>query len=225
MTTTSSNSSSKARYEKPFRDCTLRFLEKTFRLEEVKMLPSLEEWLNLPAELPAFERQQLLSLRETLAFNVHDWNEHELDSLFIGPLFTIVNFSSKKFNHFAQRDLEGIVEEYRLFGKPDGLIASGRREPEKPFFAFQEYKRLLDPDGDPAAQALAAMLVGQALDEHPRPLYGCYIVGYDWRFMALEGKQYAISHDYSALTDDIFTIFCILKALKAMITKFTSDHE
>lgn len=217
--------SSKIRQEKSFRECTLSFLEKTFQLEEVKVLPSLDHWLSLPAALSDFERQQLIYLREVLDFNVHDWNEHELDSHFIGPLFTFVNFSSKKFNHFAQRDLEGIVEEVRLFGKPDGLIASGRREPEKPFFAFQEYKRLLDPDGDPAAQALAAMLVGQQLDECQKPLYGCYVVGYDWRFMALEGKQYAISHDYSALTDDIFTIFRILKALKAMIVGFTTDNE
>jgi hypothetical protein len=215
--------SSNVRQEKSFRDCTLRFLEKTFGLEEVKTLPSLDHWLRLPAEVSAFERQQLIYLREILVFNVHDWNEHELDRHFIGPLFTFVNFSSKKFNHFAQRDLEGMVEGWRLFGKPDGIIASGRREPEKPFFAFQEYKRLLDPDGDPAAQALAAMLVGQYLDEHPRPLYGCYVVGYDWRFMTLEGKQYVISHDYSALTDDIFTIFRILKALKGMISAFTAD--
>jgi hypothetical protein len=215
--------SSNVRQEKSFRDCTLRFLEKTFGLEEVKTLPSLDHWLRLPAEVSAFERQQLIYLREILVFNVHDWNEHELDRHFIGPLFTFVNFSSKKFNHFAQRDLEGMVEGWRLFGKPDGIIASGRREPEKPFFAFQEYKRLLDPDGDPAAQALAAMLVGQYLDEHPRPLYGCYVVGYDWRFMTLEGKQYAISHDYSALTDDIFTIFRVLKALKGMISAFTAD--
>lgn len=48
--------------------------------------------------------------------------------LYFGPIFTFVNFSSRKFNHFAQRDLEGNVDEIRLFGKPDGLIASGRRE-------------------------------------------------------------------------------------------------
>ena len=116
---------SKVQYEKAFRECTLSFLEKTFGLEQMKTLPSLEQWLTLPADLSAFERQQLVYLREILDFNVHDWNEHELDSHFIGPLFTFVNFSSKKFNHFAQRDLEGRVEAYRLFGKPDGLIASG----------------------------------------------------------------------------------------------------
>jgi hypothetical protein len=207
---------------KAFKECTLQFLEKTFRLEEVKNLPSLERWLAMSEELTEFEHQQLLYLQEILAFNVHDWNEHELDSHFIGPLFTFVNFSSKKFNHFAQRDLDGIVEGYRLFGKPDGIIASGRRVPETPYFAFQEYKRLLDPDGDPAAQALAVMLVGQQLDGRPRPLYGCYVVGYDWRFMTLEEKQYAVSQDYSALTDEVFAIFRILKGLKQIVIELTA---
>lgn len=208
---------------KAFKECTLQFLEKTFSLEEVKSLPSLEQWLAIPADISEFERQQLFCLHEVLAFNVHDWNEHELDTHFIGPLFTFVNFSSKKFNHFAQRDLEGVVEGYRLFGKPDGMVASGRRAPETPYFAFQEYKRLLDPNGDPAAQALAAMLVGQQFNEGSRPLYGCYVVGYDWRFMTLEGKQYTISQDYSALTDDIFAIFRILKALKQIVIELTAS--
>ena len=212
-------------HEKSFKECTLQFLEKTFQVEEIKTLPSLEGWLKTPTELSEFERQQLIYLREILAFNVHDWNEYELDTHFIGPIFTFVNYSSKKYNHFAQRDLAGTVGDYHLFGKPDGLIATGRREPEKPFFAFQEYKRQLDPTGDPAGQALAAMLVGQSLDEAAKPLYGCYVVGYDWRFMTLEGQHYAISLDYSALTDDIFTIFRILKTLKATIIALTDSGK
>lgn len=208
--------------EKSFNECTLAFLERTFQLEEVKMLPALEQWLSMPADVTDFERQQLVHLRDILDFNVHDWNEHELDSHFIGPIFTIVNFSSKRFNHFAQRDLQGTVDGIRLFGKPDGLIASGRREPEKPFFAFQEYKRLLDPNGDPAGQALAAMLVGQSLNEYAKAVYGCYVVGHDWRFLVLEGEQYAISQDYSAITENIFDIFRILKVLKQIVIELTS---
>ena len=130
-----------AQYEKSFRDCTLQFLDKTFLLEEVRVLPALEEWLKEPVEISEIERQQLLLLRELLIFNVHDWNEPELDTHFIGPIFGLVNYSSKKFNHFVQREFSGIVTgvdgEYRLYGKPDGLIASGRRAPEKPFFALQ----------------------------------------------------------------------------------------
>ncbi len=208
--------------EKSFKECTLKYLDRTFNLEEIKMLPGLESWLNTAIEISEFECQQLSYLKDILDFNVHDWNEHELDSHFIGPIFTLVNYSSKKHNHFAQRDLEGVVEEIRLFGKPDGLVASGRREPETPYFAFQEYKRSLDPNGDPAGQALAAMLVGQILDERPKPIYGCYVVGQQWRFMVLEGKEYAISPDYSAITDEIFNIFRILKALKLIVIELTA---
>jgi hypothetical protein len=38
----------------------------------------------------------------------------------------------------------------------------------------------------------------------------------------LEGKQYAISQDYSALTADIFAIFRILKALKQIVIELTA---
>lgn len=205
--------------EMPFRLCNLSFLDETFALKEVQTMQVLDDWLERSVEITDFERSQLLYFRSLLDFNVHDWNEHELDSQFIGPMFALVNFSSYNFNHYAQRDLEGILEEWRLFGKPDGMIASGRRTPKTPYFAFQEYKKELDPHGDPAGQALAAMLVGQSLNEDKWPLYGCYVNGDVWRFMALNGKKYSISSGYIATTDAIFDIFRILKALKEMIIK------
>ena len=209
--------------EKSFRDCNLKFLDKAFALEEVDELAALTEWLDRKVELSDLEQQYLVYLRQILDFNVHDWNEYELDSHFIGPVFTLVNFSSKKYNHYAQRFIKGTVGDYELFGKPDGMIASGRREPEMPYFAFQEYKRELDPDGDPAGQVLAAMLVGNAQNENSElPIYGCYVNGQNWYFLAYENKQYCITPAYSALTDDIFTIFRILKTLKTIVTERTS---
>jgi len=73
--------------------------------------------------------------------------------------------------------------EIELSGEPDGIVATGYWEPKIPLFAFSEYKRLIDPNGDPAGQCLAAMLVGQALSEEPHPLYGCYVIGNAWRFL------------------------------------------
>ena len=67
------------------------------------------------------------------------------------------------------------------------------------------------------------MLIGQSLNEGANPLYGCYVVGYDWRFMTLEGKRYAISPNYSAITDGIVDIFRILKVLKQMIIQWTAE--
>jgi len=176
----------------------------------------------MPADISDFEQQSLLRSQKTLIFNVHDWNEHELDSHFIGPLFALVDFSTSLFNHFAQREIEGTVDDILLYGRVDGLVASGRREPEQPYFAFQEYKRTLDPNGDPTGQCLAAMLVGQTLNPQPMPVYGCYVVGSLWQFLTLEGRQYATSPGYSATSDDLFDIFRILKALKQIVTERTA---
>lgn len=208
--------------EKPFRECNLKFLEKTFNLEEVDSLPIANDWLSTTIDISAFEKESLLHLRQILDFNVHDWNEFELDSHFIGPVFSLVNFSSKKFNHYSQRFLKGTVGNYELFGKPDGIVSAGRREPEIPYFAFQEYKKELDPDGDPAGQVLAAMLVGQSFnDDSLLPVYGCYINGSIWKMMVLSGKEYTITTGLNALTDDIFAIFQLLKALKNIVKTLT----
>ncbi len=205
--------------EKTFRDCKLSWLERTFGLDQVENLSELDNWLSEKPEILGFEHDTLIRLQNLLEFNVRDWYEGELDSFFIGPLMGLVNFSSKKSNLFSERVVEGIVNEWRLFGKPDSFLASGRREPEIPFFAFQEYKKMTDPDGDPAGQTLAAMLAGQTLNANNLPMYGCHVIGADWYFMVLKGKEYAISRDYSALSKEIFNIFGSLKVLKSMIAE------
>ncbi|MEM7539592.1 MAG: hypothetical protein AAF639_45970 [Chloroflexota bacterium] len=109
-------------------------------------------------------------------------------------------------------------------GEPEGLIATGYRVPKISMFAFTEYKRTIDANSDPAGQTLAAMLVGQVLNQADMPVYGCYVVGHDWRFMVLEDNQYTISRDFSAITDEIFDIFGVLKALKLIIMDITATE-
>lgn len=140
-----------------------------------------------------------------LSINRDAWNEQELALHFIGPILGLVHFTEPyRFNLFDERRIGAIVSsdsgDIELSGEPDGIIATGYREPEIPFFAFTEYKRQLDPNGDPVGQTLAAMLVAQRLNEERQPIYGAYIVGTDWRFMMLEGQYYVISRDYSALS-------------------------
>ena len=205
--------------EKTFKECKLSWLERTFGLDEMDDLPSLTDWLSTKTAVDAEEQKSLLRLQKSLKFNFRDWYEGELDSYFIGPVMALVDYSNKKSNIFSDRLIESTVEDWRLYGKPDSFLASGRREPEIPFFAFQEYKKMTDPDGDPAGQALGAMLAGQALNDNGLPMYGCHVIGGDWYFMTLEGKEFAISRDYSALTDEIFDIFSILKTLKIIVAK------
>ncbi len=202
-----------------FKKCTMVKLDKTFSLQQVSNSQVLQDWLSQPAPISDFERQSLQFYQQVLQGNVYDWNETELIECFIGPIFTLVNFTSNRFNLFAERSLVGVVEGIEMRGEPDGMIASGKREPEKPYFCFHEYKRYKDPDGDPAAQCLAAMLVAQTMNQTDQPIYGCYVLGREWSFMVLQGREYAISMPYLAVRDDIFDIFRILKALKQIITE------
>lgn len=156
MRTFSSKSSNVlATQEKPFATCTLKYLDKTFGIRQVKTLPVLDAWLGRTADISDLEQQILLRFQTFLEFNVHDWNEHELDSHFIGPVFALSDFSTRDFNHFSQRELSATVNDILLYGRVDGMVAGGWREPELPFFAFQrsvvtEYKRNLASDDCPA---------------------------------------------------------------------------
>lgn len=206
-----------------FSQCTLPLLDKTFGLRAVRVLPALEAWFQRSSQigLTEYDLHKLADLQELLQVNANSWNEQELSLHFIGPLFSIVKFTDPyRYNLFAQRHIEAIVEGYLLKGEPDGLIASGYYEPEIPYFAFAKYKRQRDPNGDPAGQALAAMLVGQHLNPHPVPLYGCYVVGRDWFFMILEEKHYAISNGHNALQEaELVDILRLLMALKQLVSE------
>jgi hypothetical protein len=172
------------------------------------------------------EKSSLQALQQTLMLNVEGWNEQELSLRFIGPFLSLVQFTEfYRFNLFAQRHIGVVIDDTELSGEPDTIIATGYREPEIPMFAFTEYKRQIDPQGDPAGQTLAAMLVGQVLNGNRHPVYGCYVVGSDWRFMLLDGKHYLISRDYSALSDEIYDILRILKALRAIIVDLTASEN
>jgi hypothetical protein len=206
--------------------CTQDYLERRFGLEPVFVLPALNEWLDAALSLNDLEHAEANELRELLTLNVGHWNEQELSLHFIGPIFSLVKFTVVgKMNLFAQRPISAQVPDREnnlilLSGRPDGLLASGFRSPDMPFFCFQEYKREKDPDGDPAGQCLAAMLAGQVLNSRPdEPLYGCYVVGQNWYFLILTGKQYSQSPAFSAATDEVFFILGVLKQLKALIIK------
>lgn len=203
--------------ELKFKDCTLEKLEDMFGLKEVRQTQALSEWLNNQVGISDFERQVIEFLQQQLIDHVSHWNEDELAFKFIGPLMTLVNYTDEKFDLFTQRPLEGQIDDIKLNGKPDGIIASGKRSPRKPYFCFQEYKRENDPTGEPAGQVLGAMLVAQELNEHQHPIYGCYVRGKYWTFMVLEGKEYSRSLGDVATRDDVFTIFKVLKGLKPIL--------
>ena len=203
-----------------FNDMTQQKMYKLFGLRKVARMDILEEWLAGLPTVSAKEKTVLEVYQHSLITNLEVWNEQELSLGFIGPILNLVNFTVPyRLNLFAQRPLMGIIGEYELFGKPDGILAGGFQEPEVPYFSFQEYKKDINSSGDPAGQNLAAMLVGQQQNEETDIVYGCYVVGRFWYFMVLKGKEYAISKDFSTTDTEIFEVFKILKALRIILFK------
>jgi hypothetical protein len=215
--------------EKAFGDCSISFLEKSFGLRQVLKHESLSEWLEL-AQSQNINQAETLVLpifQDSLITNVSSWHEQDLSLHFIGPIFSLINFTEPYvYNLFAERKISGVIStiddiSIELYGKPDEMIASGFREPESPYFCFQEFKREKDPNGDPIAQALAAMLVGQNINQNRHPMYGCYVLGRDWYFMTLTDNKFCISRGYDATTESIYELFSMLKALKIIIRRLT----
>jgi hypothetical protein len=203
-----------------FRDCNLELLETLFGLEETTQSENLDVWLKQKAKITPFEKAMILHYQELLDFHLLGWNEQELAMNFIGPLIGLLKFTTIKFNLFAERPLEETLqsidnEDIKLSGKPDSLIASGRRSPRIPFFSFHEHKPETEGGGDPTGQVLAAMLVGQAKNkEYNAPMYGCYVIGQNWYFLILENKKYTIAPPFAATSKEVFDIYRVLKALK-----------
>ena len=187
-----------------FGDCTLEKLDDLFLTRRVFDNELLQSWFDVAREMPVSAEDNFFLgvIKKLLKTNAPTWHEQDLALHFIGPMFSLVNFTEPyRFNLFAERFISSIVDDIELLGKPDEIIATGFAEPKVPFFAFQEYKREKDPNGDPAGQCLAAMLVGQTLNKDTQPIYGCYVIGQNWYFMVLKNRQYEISTAFSGATD------------------------
>jgi hypothetical protein len=178
-------------------------------------------------ELDDLDKGIVSRLWSALQKNVAHWNEYDLSLHFIGPIFSAVSFTEKmRFNLFAQRNLEAEIAQIKLMGRVDEVIASGYRTPKLPFFAFNEYKKETNPDGDPGGQVLGAMLVGQHQNiaaGNDFPVYGCYVIGRNWFFVVLEGRKYATSKPFvSTEYNDSLQILRILFQLKVYCMERTA---
>lgn len=203
-----------------FNDMTQEKMYDLFGLRETDDLPELSSWLSDLPTISDFEKSIAIHYQKKLIKNINIWNEDELSLNFIGPIFAIIDFTIRyKINWFSQRLITAIINNYELIGKPDGILASGFHSPKIPFFCFQEYKKDINSSGDPIGQNLAAMLVGQQQNENHQVIYGSYIVGRNWYFMALKEHEYAISSAFSADDEEIFEIVKIIKKLQHILFK------
>lgn len=206
-----------------FNDWTLDKVDEAFGTQQSFHSEALQKWLAFSYNISAYEKKYLLQLQQPLIWGGDSWNEIELENKFISPLIMFSEIDSVQFSYFLERDINVIIDDYEINGRVDGMIASGFRNPKKPFFCMKEYKRQTDPNGDPKGQCLIAMLAAQKINDNHHPIYGCYIIGKTWCFMILEGKTYTMSNFFPADDEDIFNIYRILKGLKVNILEIISE--
>jgi len=202
-----------------FNNCDTDFLKEAFSLKNVEKSDVLEHWLlrSSQCSISDFEKTMLEFLQKLIFFKRLDWNEIELKEQFIGPLMTLVGYNTEKFSCFAERTISAAVGEYFLTGEPDMFVACGQKKPKPPFFCFHEYKRIIDNQGDPEGQVLAAMLAAQTLNNNETPIYGVYVIGLQWTFLILENKNFCVTQSYNSDNFEMIqAIFRMLKAIKEM---------
>lgn len=201
-----------------FRDWELQDLMKKFKLIQKKKCDVLSEWLEMDYTITAKEKKILEELRELLEAYSFYWNEIELEWNFISKIVDLVNYRQENYHFFLGRQLEASFGTFKLRGRVDGVLASGKFKPEIPFFCFHEYKKEKGSEKDPIAQLLSAMVAAQQLNNNQHPIYGCLVSGRNWFFLVLKDKEFCISNNYSSThEDELEDIFKALKNMKVII--------
>ena len=137
-------------------------------------------------DLQSSRASELVNLYQN---EIEYWNEQELIIKYLSPILNLIDFRGNNYNSFAERTISASVDGILLTGITDFVVARGKYEPRNPYFFIQEFKKAKNPTGDPFAQLLGEMLVAQVLNQSEL-VYGLYIVGRFWYFVALENRNY-----------------------------------
>lgn len=208
---------------KTFSQWTIVEVEAEFGIQQIAESPLLDSWMTVDA-LPASDEQKNLDrLQNLLVQRVYDWNEYELSFNFIGPLLTMIDFNRKNYRSFMERELSTPYGNETLSGTVDFVVAQGRRVPERPFFFIHEYKRERDKNSDPLGQLMIEMVAAQLLNQDEHVLYGAYVVGRNWHFVVLNGREYAVHRGLNATSDELYTIFGVLKNMEVILDEMSES--
>ena len=113
-----------------------------------------------------------------------DWNEVELKNKFISPLIVFSGIDNKKFAYFLERELSATIQDYELFGKVDGMIASGFRSPKKTLFLLTRIQKANRPQWRSSWAMLDCYASSPNLK--PRPTSSFWLLYY-WQALAFFG--------------------------------------
>ncbi|MEM7531833.1 MAG: hypothetical protein AAF639_06645 [Chloroflexota bacterium] len=215
---------------KTFDQWTKDDLRIEFDLRQVEQCDAWNEWVAMLADIPItiteYEQMTLDRLYRQATIFIDDWNEWELREQFVSLLVGLVEFNDlERFvATFSERTLKAMVKgiqddkEIELSGIVDWMIARGRATPRTPYFFIHEYKQEESGTKSNRGQLLATMLAAQELNDDGKPIYGAYMLGRNWFFAVLQGRQYCMSNAYVATKEDeLKDILRLMKAQKLMI--------
>jgi hypothetical protein len=198
-------------------------LIKTFKLNRILGVktPLMEEWLNVQMpELDVVEQANFNKVLSKGQKSMVGWSEEDLKMKFISVIVELGNLSDDdQVVGYYDKTISATVEGIPLVVKSDFMLAQGILNVfEAPYFHFQEYKPQLNPSGEPMAQLLEAFLIAQVKNQNGKPLYGIEMIGKQWTFVIMEGKNYCISKAYDAIDrSDLLTIIAILRKFRHLL--------
>jgi hypothetical protein len=198
-------------------------LIKAFNLKRIisYKTPLMEEWLTVqPTELSIVEQHNFDRTFAKGQSSITGWSEEDLKIKFIGPILELGHFNDEGgVIGYFDKTISATVDGIKLSVKSDFMLAKGLLDVfETPYFHFQEYKPYKNPTGDSMAQLLESFLIAQEMNQNGKPMYGVDIMGANWRFVILEGREYCISEAYDSVNKtDLLAIITILRNFKYIL--------
>ena len=138
------------------------------------------------------------------------------------PLGNLVD--NGRFMTYYEKKISGIVDGIELSVKTDFMVAKGVMSfHQNPYFHFHaggvpQYKPQINPTGEPMAQLITAMLIAQSLNKNGKPIYGAEIIGQNWKFVIMHGRDYCISRSFDSIDrEDLLDIVAILRKFRYIL--------
>ena len=195
----------------------------TFNLNRIvtQITPTMAEWLDVqPPVLNVGEQYMFNEDLSNAQEYISGWSEEDLKMKFISNILKLGYLKDDgKIVCGFDKIISATVEGTKLTVKSDFMLAKGVLDLyQTPYFHFQEYKPYKNPSGDSMAQLLSAFLIAQVKNKNGLPMYGVDIMGRQWSFVVMEGKDYCISQSFDSIdSKDLMTIIAMLRKFKFIL--------
>ena len=207
-----------------YNNVTLEQLVEVVNIKQIINNSKFEEWFNYKFKITESDELFFKELILENKISLQSYNEQSLTIKFIAPILNRVKLRGENFKDWYGYKIECKLNGYILKGEPDLTVATGLDTPRTPYFFMQEYKRGVNPHGNPEYQVLAEMLTAMTLNKK-NIFKGSYIIGQFWKFVILEklengNYEYFISNGFDSLNlEDLKHIYKNLQAVKFLYCK------